>query len=292
MKWKITSQYEGMLIRTFLMEIGGFSKRLLIKAKSENGKILVNGHHQTVRYVLRTGDLLTVILPRETIAARMKSENLPLNIVFEDENFLVVNKPAGIPTIPSSHQPTGSIANRLLYYYQTKGLPYTVHIVTRLDKDTSGLVLIAKHQYSHSRLSILQKSGGIYRKYTAFAQGRFKKELGTIDLPIDRMEGSIIQRTVLETGKRAVTHYWVIEQLSEYAQLQLQLETGRTHQIRVHLAYLGHPLLGDDLYGGTLSQINRQALHCKEISFLDPFSGQMKEFHANVPEDMLLLVGR
>ena len=278
-----------MLIRTFLKEIASFSKRLLIKAKSLSGQILVNGAPQTVRYILQEGDVLTVILPKETIAPRMQKENLPLDIVYEDDYLLVVNKPAGIATIPSTNHPSGTIANRLLYYYETKSLPYTVHIVTRLDRDTSGLVLIAKHQYSHSRLSVLQKENAIKRQYKAFVMGHLENAFGTIHQPIDRKPGSIIQRAVVANGKRAITHFHVEKKFRDYTFVQLQLETGRTHQIRVHMAYIGHPLLGDDLYDGISPYIQRQALHCNKITFVHPFTNQLKVFQAPLPQDMLRL---
>lgn len=286
MKWEIKAKHEGKLIREYLQEVASFSKRLLIKAKSSDGKIQVNGIHQTVRYRLQEGDLLTVKLPPETIAPRMEKENVPLEIVYEDDYLLVVYKPAGVVTIPSSNHPTGSIANRLLYYYEIKNIPSTVHIVTRLDKDTSGLVLIAKSQYSHSRLSALQKQQDIKREYRAFVEGNLKCTSGTINQPIDRMEGSIIQRKVASSGKEAVTHYRVVKQFSDYACMDLELETGRTHQIRVHMAYMGYPLLGDDLYGGSLTRIKRQALHCKAISFTHPFTHQEQHFAVDVPVDM------
>src|SRR5690625_2892549 len=155
-----------MLIRDYLLQIASLSKRLIIKAKQQNGDILINGEPRTVRYLLQSGDILEVIFPPEEISPYLQPESLALEIVYEDEDVLVINKESGMPTMPSRIHTSGTLANAILYYYQKQCLPYTVHVVTRLDKDTSGLVLIAKHQYSHSFLSMMQRKNvieGIYK---------------------------------------------------------------------------------------------------------------------------------
>lgn len=286
MRWSIKRKEAGLLIREFLIKEAQFSKRLIIKAKSEQGQICVNGVPQTVRYTLQEQDILTVQLPEEKIAPHMKKEAVPLDIVYEDEDLLIVNKPSGLATIPSRKDPATSVANRLLYYYDIHSLPYTVHIVTRLDRDTSGLVLVAKHQYCHSILAAMQKRQEIFRKYTAIAEGEMEQTDFTIDQPIGRKEGSIIERAVVKDGKQAITHGKVLHHYQTHSSLQLQLETGRTHQIRVHLAYRGNPLLGDDLYHGDTSRINRQALHCHELYFVHPFTKQELEITSSLPADM------
>lgn len=286
MHWTIKQAEAGMMIREFLRREAQFSKRLLIKAKSEQGKICVNGSPRTVRYRLQAGDKLMVQLPEEKIAPYMIKEVAALDIVYEDKDLLIVNKPSGLATIPSREQPKQSIANRLLYYYERHLLPYTIHIVTRLDKDTSGLVLVAKHQYCHSLLGAMQQRQEIYRTYRAIVTEEIKQDIFTINQPIGRKEASIIERTVTEEGKEAVTHGKVLGRYGTHSYIQLQLETGRTHQIRVHLAYIGNPLLGDDLYKGDTTRINRQALHCHKLYFIHPFTKQEIEITSQIPDDM------
>ena len=189
-------------------------------------------------------------------------------------------------TIPSREHPSGSLANALVGYYKSIGLQATSHIVTRLDRDTSGIVLIAKHRHVHHLFSLMQRSGQVKRTYEAFAEGSIKEEAGTINAPIGRKADSIIEREVREDGQYARTHFQVLERHHLFTHIELQLETGRTHQIRVHMSYIGHPLLGDDLYGGQISLMERQALHCKKIKFNHPFSKKTMVFLASLPAEM------
>jgi 23S rRNA pseudouridine1911/1915/1917 synthase len=175
-------------------------------------------------------------------------------------------------------------------YYQKKGIAATSHIVTRLDRDTSGLVLIAKHRHVHHLFSKQQQSGMVKRTYEALAQGRIEQQKGTIEHRIGRKDDSIIEREVRSDGQYACTHFNVINRHKGFTHVELQLETGRTHQIRVHMSFLGHPLLGDDLYGGDKTIIKRQALHCKKIKFTHPFSGDETIFLATLPADLDCIV--
>ncbi|MBY7143121.1 RluA family pseudouridine synthase [Virgibacillus sp. NKC19-3] len=288
--WIISQEHDGMLIRDYLQRIRGFSRKMIKTVKFNGGKIFVNGSIQNVRYLLSTGDALFVQFPEEKIGDNIKPEDMELTIVYEDEFIIVINKPAGIPTIPSMKHPSGTVVNGVLGYYKKNNIPYTVHIVTRLDMNTSGLVLIAKHRWSHSLLSASQKSGKIYRKYKAVIEGHLMKKEGTIDAPIGRKDDSIIKRTVTETGKRAVTHYKVIRELSDHSFIEAELETGRTHQIRVHFSHFASPIAGDDLYGGSTEKIGRQALHCFEISVEHPLTKEMMAFQAPLLEDMTRLI--
>lgn len=285
MKWIITEQHDGMMIRDFLADFLHFSKRLIIRAKSTDGEILVNGERKTVRYILKFADVLEVKLPIQKNESIIR-ENIPLQIMYEDEDLLIVNKEAGMPTMPSRQHQTRTMANALLYYYERNNIPHTVHIVTRLDKDTSGLVLVAKHPYSHSLFSVMQRNQTIRRKYTAIVHGRLTKKRGIIDLPIGRKPNSIIERIVTKEGKKAITHYEVVQEFANYSVVNIELETGRTHQIRVHFSHLGHPLVGDDLYGGKTSKLERQALHCTEISFRHLFTENKLMFKSILPDDM------
>ncbi|MCD4837732.1 RluA family pseudouridine synthase [Neobacillus sedimentimangrovi] len=287
LQWDIDENSGGLLIKEFLHN-AGISRTALTDIKFKGGKILVNGKEENVRYRLIAGDVLKVIFPPENPS--FEGEDIPLNIIYEDEFLLVVVKPAGMNTIPSREHPNGSLANALVGYYNKMGLQATAHIVTRLDRETSGIVLIAKHRHVHHLFSMMQRKREINRTYEALAAGWIVNDKGSIRASIGRKEDSIIEREVREDGQYACTHYQVINRFREYTHIELKLETGRTHQIRVHMSYIGHPLLGDDLYGGDTSFIKRQALHCKKIQFTHPFTREKLIFTAPLPEDMLKLI--
>lgn len=291
LKWVIDKQHSNMLVREFLM-IHQISKRALAAIKFSGGSILVNGKNVTVRYSLQPGDILEVRFPPEEKNEQLKGENIPLSILYEDKDIIILNKPAHMNTIPSREHPTGSLANALQYYYEKHDISSSIHIVTRLDRDTSGIVLVAKHRYAHHLFSLMQKEQQIERFYEALAEGVFKKKKDTIDAPIGRKATSIIQREVRADGQKAVTHYEVITQYSHFAHIGLKLETGRTHQIRVHMEAIGHPLLGDDLYGGSRELISRQALHCKKIRFFHPFLQKDFFIECPLPEDMQIVLNK
>jgi 23S rRNA pseudouridine1911/1915/1917 synthase len=283
--WKIPAAEEGMLIRDYLKE-KNISKRALTDIKFGGGCILVNGEHATVRFELKSGDVLKVIFPVEKPSSGMLPEKVNFDIVYEDEWCLVINKPPYLPTIPSREHPGGTLANGLLFYYREKGIDATIHVVNRLDKDTSGLMLVAKHRFAHSLFSSLQKQGGIKRTYAALVEGKVLVKQGTISAPIGRKEDSIIERTVRDDGKLAVTHYHVIAFSECNTLVSLKLETGRTHQIRVHMSHIGHPLCGDSLYGGSHRLLSRQALHSAELSFFHPFLEKEMNFKIDLPNDI------
>jgi 23S rRNA pseudouridine1911/1915/1917 synthase len=290
LRWLISDQDSGISIKDFVKE-NKISKAALTDIKFEGGKILVNQQEMNVRYRLKSGDTLEIIFPAESPSEGLRGENIPLSIVYEDEYVLIINKPPFMNTIPSREHPTGSLANGLLGYYERIGLQAATHIVTRLDRNTSGLVLIAKHRHVHHLLSESQKSGLVTRKYVAFVHGNLQEESGVIEAPIGRKLNSIIEREVSNLGQYACTYYQVLNRTSLFNQVELKLETGRTHQIRVHMSYIGHPLLGDDLYGGSLSLINRQALHCKSVAFIHPFNKEVISIEVPIPEDMDILLG-
>lgn len=289
LQWMITSQDEGQLIREFLKQ-HEISKAALTDIKFKGGKIAVNDEEVTVRYPLKKGDVLKILFPQEEPSEGVKGENIPLSIVYEDEYVLVINKSAGMNSIPSREHPNGSLANGIVGHYKKIGLQATAHIVTRLDRDTSGLVLVAKARHVHYLLSKLQKEVGVKRTYQALVAGHFNQENGTIIAPIARKSSSIIEREVNPLGQYACTHYHVLRTFPSMTHIELRLETGRTHQIRVHMAHIGHPLLGDDLYGGCISAIRRQALHCCRISFHHPVLKKTMEFAVKLPEDMSNLI--
>lgn len=285
LEWKIQRADAGKLIREYLKE-QEISKTALTDIKFSGGSIKLNGEEVTVRKPLSEGDVLLVEFPPESISESMEGEDIPLHILYEDDYVLVVNKPAGMSTIPSREHPTGSLANAIIGYYKKIGLATTVHIVTRLDRDTSGLVLIAKHRHIHHLMSKQQKEGTLKRKYEALAEGVFSETKGTIEKSIGRKSDSIIEREVQDGGQYACTRFEVLKQYTTFAHVKLQLETGRTHQIRVHLSHIGHPLLGDDLYGGETSRIKRQALHCAKLTFIHPIEKNELRFACDLADDM------
>ncbi|MDM5301260.1 RluA family pseudouridine synthase [Bacillus subtilis] len=285
----ITSAEDGMTVKEYAGKLG-ISKRLLTDIKFAGGDLLINGEHVTVKYVLREGDLLVVKFPEEQVSETLLPEPVPLDILYEDEHVLVINKQPYVSSIPSREHPFGSIANGMIHHYQKNGVRATVHLVTRLDRDTSGLMLVAKHRFAHSILSSAQKSGLVKRRYAAVVHGRMTQMEGTVDAPIGRHPDSIIERMVTPEGQKAVTHFHVTHATDEITSVTLQLETGRTHQIRVHMSYLGHPLCGDTLYGGTRREIGRQALHSEQLSFIHPLTQENMVFHAALPQDMKELI--
>ncbi|WP_419883450.1 RluA family pseudouridine synthase [Peribacillus sp. B-H-3] len=289
LSWRVEKGQSGKLLREFLSG-RDISKRALTAIKFGGGRILVNGIEATVRYSLHEGDQVEVHFPPEAGSEGLKAERLPLSIKYEDDYVMVLVKPPYMNTIPSREHPEGSLANALAGYYQEKGLLSTVHVVTRLDRDTSGLLLIAKHRHVHHLFSEQQKAGGVKRTYDAVAEGSISCESGRIEAPIGRNPDSIIEREVREDGQYACTLYQVMGYYDGYCHVKLRLLTGRTHQIRVHLSHLGHPLAGDDLYGGSRQAILRQALHCSQLTFYHPFLEKELTFSEPLPEDMKKLL--
>lgn len=288
--WIIDEKHSGLRLRRYLRRNLSFSNSVLRAVQYDGGQILINNRKVDVRYEIKTGDILTVVFPREERGFYMKPENIPLSIVYEDDHLLVIDKQAGIVTAPNPHTPEGTIANGILAYYDKLNLPFTAHIVTRLDRNTSGLMLVAKHRYIHSLLTKVQQEDLIYREYRVIIEGHLKNRNGTIDLPIGRKPGSIIERTVTDAGRHALTHYEMIKKADHTSFVKVNLETGRTHQIRVHFAALGHPVVGDDLYGGCTQKIDRQALHCYKLKFPHPITNQMLSFTSHIPNDMESLI--
>ena len=277
---------EHVKIKTFLKK-HEVSKGLLAKIKFRGGAILVNDQPQNATYLLDIGDRVFIDIPAEEGFETLEAIERPLDILFEDDHFLVLNKPYGVASIPSVNH-SNTIANFIKGYYVKQNYEnQQVHIVTRLDRDTSGLMLFAKHGYAHARLDKQLQKKMIEKRYYALVQGRGElKPEGNIIAPIGRDPDSIITRCVTKDGKYAHTSYKVVEQFGDIYLVDIRLHTGRTHQIRVHFAHLGFPLLGDDLYGGTLEAgITRQALHCHSLSFYNPFLEKQLQLESQLPID-------
>ncbi|KOY83630.1 RluA family pseudouridine synthase [Lysinibacillus macroides] len=284
---------DGQLLREALQE-WRISKRAVTAIKFDGGLLTVNGVEHNVRYILQLGDCVEVTFPPEKKSDGLAVEHGDLTIVYEDEAILIVEKPAHQNTIPSREHPTGSIANLVCGHFQQQGLASTAHIVTRLDHDTSGLLCIAKHAYIHHLTGLAQRSREISRKYEAIVHGHIEHDSQSIIAPIGRKKTSIIEREVRADGQYAQTDVTVLKRFflnsEPMTYIRLQLHTGRTHQIRVHMAYLGHPLVGDDLYGGSRHFIDRQALHCVSLEIAHPLTNEPLQFTSMLPDDMLRLV--
>src|SRR5699024_1685217 len=194
----------------------------------------------------------------EERSAYLAPEDISLSIIYEDDDLLILNKETGLAMSPSANHSAGTLANGIIYYYDVCNLPYTVHFVTRLDRDTSGIVVVAKHRYMHARLHSQLQKGQLKRSYEAIVQGKMTDTSGTIDEPIARKNDSIVQRIVHASGQKAITHYDVLESYELFSHVSVELVTGRTHQIRVHFSHMGHPLVGDSLYGGSTEDIQHQ----------------------------------
>ena len=248
----------------------------------KEGGVLVDGKSRKASYPLTAGERLSVTLP-EPEATEVLPENIPLDILYEDAALLIVNKPAGMLVHPTGGEYSHTLANAVLFHYEAHGEKHAFHPVHRLDRQTSGLVLIAKESHVQHLLSA---HNAIERIYLAVIEGKLPEPCGTIAAPIARRPGSIIERMVSPAGKCAVTHYATLAERGGLSLLALRLATGRTHQIRVHLAHLAHPLLGDDLYGGRTDRIARQALHAHRLRFRHPVSGKEITVHAPLPADM------
>ena len=286
---QFTVEIEGQLLREAIAA-WGISKRALTAIKFDGGALLVNGEEKNVRHKLQMGDVVTILFPLEEVSDGLTAQNGPLTIVYEDEAVLVLDKPAYMSTIPSREHPSGSMANFLRGYFEQQQLASTVHIVTRLDRDTSGLMLIAKHRHIHHLMSEQQKEGMLHREYEALVEGVLEKDQQSIIVPIGRKETSIIEREVRADGQFAHTDVLVLSRGETISHIRLKLHTGRTHQIRVHMASIGHPLVGDELYGGSRMLLDRQALHCRFLQFKHPLTGKMMEFESPLPEQFIKIL--
>ena len=264
-----------------------YSGQNLSEIKRMPKSILVNGVHYYMRQELSTGDHLQVRICETQNSEKIPPTKLPLDIIYEDEDLLVLNKPAGMPIHPSLNNYTNSIANALAYYFQSQGKPFIFRCCNRLDRDTSGLTIVSKHLVSGSILSDMTKYREVHREYLAIARGSVTPSEGTIQAPLGRKEGTIIERTVdWEHGEDAVTHYKVVKEANGHSLVSLRLETGRTHQIRIHMKYLGYPLIDDYLYNPDMEYMTRQALHSHHMEFTHPITGAHMSFTAPLPEDM------
>lgn len=265
------------------------SKRGLIRIKKA-GSIKVNGKIAYLNQELTTGDRIEFSFGEDPGSENILPEFMELDIVFEDDYLAVVNKKAGIPTHPSRNHYMGTLANGMVYHWMGEKDNITIRPVNRLDKDTSGLVVFAKSSHIQHLMSLETYKSNMKKEYVAIVHGIVEADSGTIDVPIARETQHSVKRVVREDGSKAVTHYRVLRKYSDYSLLSIILETGRTHQIRVHMTHIGHPLLGDELYGGSSEAIQRHALHAYRIVMRHPVSREIIKLTAPVPGDMVSLL--
>ena len=269
------------------------SYNLLLKLK-KNNKILLNGTSTYLDKEIFNGDIITINIDFEEDNSNIVPTKMVLSVLYEDEYLLIIDKPAGIPVHPSVIHFEDSLSNGVKYYFDTINLHKKIRPVNRLDRNTSGIVIFAKNEYIHDMLSKQMQNKQFKKEYIAICEGVFDKKQDTINAPIARKIDSIIERCVSSTGDVALTHYSILKEICKnnetFSEVLVNLETGRTHQIRVHMAYIGHPIVGDSLYGNESDLINRQALHAYKVEFIHPITSKKLEIQSELPADIQNLI--
>lgn len=288
LKYKIVENDKFINLKDLLKNYFQISDRLLVKLK-QGQKLFVNNEKAFVDKPLSVGDNISVYIDFVENSHNIIATKMPLNIVYEDEALLIINKPAKTPIHPSMDHFEDSLSNGVKFYFNKIGLQKKIRPVNRLDRDTSGLVVFAKNEYIQECLIKQMQTKQFKKEYIAICDGIFENVKGTINAPISRKDNSIIERCVSEVGNIAITHYEVLKKSDNYSVVKCILGTGRTHQIRVHMAHIGHPLLGDTLYGSSSPLISRQALHAYKISFIHPITQEIITLTATIPEDICFL---
>ncbi|KEI82063.1 RluA family pseudouridine synthase [Clostridium botulinum] len=279
-------------IKDYLREMENLSGRFIRKAVRD-GRVFVNKEKVIKKHKLSQDDLIEIYM-QEDEHQNIEPEDMNIEIVYEDNDIIVINKRTGIVVHPTKGHPTGTLSNGILYHFKKNGEKSIVRLVSRLDRDTSGLIIIAKNQFSHMRLASDMSKDNFRKIYIAVVHGSMKEKEGRINLPIYKEEESeSIKRIVDERGQESITKYEVLEELSKGSVVRLELETGRTHQIRVHMSHLGHPLYGDSLYGKGEEEkeyIERQALHAYKLEFPHPRTGDILKLQCSLPDDIKNLI--
>jgi 23S rRNA pseudouridine1911/1915/1917 synthase len=285
---EFTWQNEGkqQTLKKFLAA-RGVSHRLMGKIRRQKGAVLVDGKKVPFGTVLHQNEQVTLVLPEEKPVIKIAASPKPIEVLYEDANWLLVAKPAGLTSVPGPSNREDTLVNRVKYYLERNGRKNVVpHIITRLDRYTSGVVLLAKHSFAQGLIDKQVSNHEFDKRYYAIVAGQVTKQHGLIEAPLKRKEGENFQ-IVSPDGRQAVTEYWLKANLAGGSLVEVKLHTGRTHQIRVHFQSKGHPLLGDELYGGPLDMgIERQALHSYHLAFNDPFTNKRLVVEAPLPSDM------
>ena len=288
----VLASEHGLMIKEIIYGRLGLSRGLLRRMKN-GGKVCLNGKPAFITQRVKAGDRISIYFADS--ATKIVPQPMKLDIVYEDDSLLIINKAPHIAVHPTRTYPDGTLANGVAYHWQKQGAARKVRLLHRLDRETSGLILIAKEPYAYHRLVQQLRTRQLRRKYLAVVQGRPEAKVGTIDQPIGRdlnPEGHALKRTVTATGKSARTFYRVIKEYPLVSLLELELVTGRTHQIRVHLKWMGHPIVGDEMYGQASMLIDRQALHAWSLEFTNPRSGQQLKVKAPIPPDIKAILSQ
>ena len=292
---KVINIEEGTKIREYLKTELGLSTRL-IRSASIDKRIFVNDEVVKMNRILNIGEVIKIDLAKDE-SQDIAPEKMEIEVIYEDEDILVVNKKPFMVVHPTKNYQSGTLANGVINYFMESNQNCIVRLVSRLDMNTSGLIIIAKNQFAHGMLSKEMSDNNVEKRYLAIVHGNLEKESGTIDLPIYKPEGieNGIRRVIDERGQRSITHYKVIESFGDASLVECKLETGRTHQIRVHLSSIGHSIYGDTLYGFGEEEedlIKRQALHAYALDFKSPRTGEMLELKSELPQDMKELINK
>ncbi|QCQ03333.1 RluA family pseudouridine synthase [Ligilactobacillus animalis] len=291
---KVTWQKEDtsqQTLKSFLRK-QGVSQRLYGKLKKGYGQVLVDGQKTKLAILLDRPVAVTLELPADAAEENVAISHAPIEVIYEDEFWLVVNKPAGLTSVPGPSNSTDTLVNRVKgYLFEQNSAVKAPRIITRLDRYTSGLVLFAKHSFAQAQIADQVESHRMDKRYFALVQGQIAREHGFIEGPIARVTDDV-KYQIAPDGRFAKSEYWLEKSNAELSLVQVKLHTGRTHQIRVHFSENGHPLLGDKLYGGERTLIARQALHAGKLGFTDPFTKKYLEFSCPIPPDMQLIIDK
>lgn len=291
--YKISEEDSGLSIEKYLRK-SGYTRQNITELKKGVRNVLIKDEWVHVNRILQAGEELTIIVVEEKSSEKIPPVNIDFSVLYEDEDILVVNKPANMPVHPSLNNYENTLGNAVAYYIANKSGSdgnFVYRCINRLDRDTTGAIIIAKHYIAAGILHGQMASRKISRQYIAIVEGIFEDKEGKIDAPIGRKEGSSIERCIdYDSGEKAITNYKVINEFGGMSLLSLKLETGRTHQIRVHMKHIGHPLIGDFLYNPNNKLMNRQALHSYSIDFTHPITREHMSLLAPMPEDMKAVV--
>lgn len=288
--YKVKKEDIGIKLKEVLYDKLKLSGRLTRKLKRSK-TIFVNDYNISLNSSLRKGDIVKIVMPNET--NNFKPQDIPINIAYEDIDIIIINKQPNIVVHPTKGHFDNTIANGLAKYLQETRQNFKIRFINRLDMNTSGLLMIAKNPFAQQKLSNQMSKNTVEKKYLAVVKGVVKNESGIIDAPIGRTDDDPIHRKIIESGQRSITHYQVVERFNDASLVRLTLETGRTHQIRVHMKHIGHPLIGDDLYGYVNNElINRQALHAETLKFYQPRTEEEIFVRAEMPHDIKNLINK
>lgn len=281
--YQVEEKDHGAPLKQVLKRRLNFSSRLLTKVK-QGQMIFLNGKYAKYHETVSTGDIIKVLMEEEP--NQFIPQDIPFEIIYEDVDLIIINKQPGIVSHPTKSHPTNTIANAAAYYIENQGIDCRIRFVNRLDMDTSGLLIIAKNPYAHHIMSEQMKADEIHKKYITFVEGVVEQEEAVINEPIYRPTEDAIQRVVDERGQESITQYRVLERFPNATMLEVELFTGRTHQIRVHMSHIGHPIIGDTLYGREAMLIQRQALQAYRLRFLQPRYGTEVNVQAPLAQDL------